>query len=70
MCQIGTTLFRMAMNSGMPITERRNHSLVVHYYQDPVNGNPGTDATVYDPLIDFKFKNDNQAAVIILWIVF
>ncbi len=58
MCQIGTTLFRTAMNSGMPITERRNHSLVVNYYFDPVNRNPGTDATVYDPVVDFKFMND------------
>ena len=58
MCQIGTTLFRMAMNSGMPITERRNHSLVVGYYADPVNGNPGTDATLYEPDIDFRFLND------------
>jgi len=58
MCQIGTTLFRMAMNSGMPITERRNHSLVVGYYADPVNGNPGTDATLYEPDVDFRFLND------------
>lgn len=58
MCQIGTTLFRMAMNSGMPITERTNHSLVVGYYADPVNGNPGTDATIYEPILDFKFLND------------
>jgi vancomycin resistance protein YoaR len=58
MCQIGTTLFRMAMNSGMDITERRNHSLVVSYYADPVNGNPGTDATLYEPILDLKFKND------------
>ncbi|MDD4477262.1 MAG: VanW family protein [Patescibacteria group bacterium] len=58
MCQIGTTLFRMAMNSAMPIVERRNHSLVVNYYADPINGNPGTDATVYEPLVDFKFLND------------
>lgn len=58
MCQIGTTLFRMAMNSGMDITERRNHSLVVNYYADPVNGNPGTDATLYEPILDLKFKND------------
>lgn len=58
MCQIGTTLFRMAMNSGMPITERTNHSLVVGYYADPVNKNPGTDATIYDPILDFKFLND------------
>ncbi|PIT87062.1 MAG: hypothetical protein COU31_04790 [Candidatus Magasanikbacteria bacterium CG10_big_fil_rev_8_21_14_0_10_40_10] len=58
MCQIGTTLFRMAMNSGMPIAQRVNHSLVVSYYADPVNGNPGTDATVYEPYVDFKFTND------------
>jgi vancomycin resistance protein YoaR len=58
MCQIGTTLFRMAMNSGMDITERRNHSLVVSYYADPVNGNPGTDATLYEPILDLKFLND------------
>lgn len=58
MCQIGTTLFRMAMNAGMDITERRNHSLVVNYYADPVNGNPGTDATLYEPILDLKFKND------------
>lgn len=58
MCQIGTTLFRMAMNSGMDITQRRNHSLVVNYYSDPVNGNPGTDAALYEPDLDLKFKND------------
>ncbi len=58
MCQIGTTLFRMAMQTGLPITERRNHSLVVSYYADPVNGNPGTDATLYEPSLDFKFTND------------
>ncbi|MSU75140.1 MAG: hypothetical protein EXS55_01340 [Candidatus Magasanikbacteria bacterium] len=58
MCQIGSTMFRVAMNSGMDITERRNHSLVVSYYSDPVNGNPGTDATVYDPAPDFRFRND------------
>ncbi len=58
MCQIGTTLFRMAMQSGLDITERRNHSLVVGYYSDPVNGNPGTDATLYEPILDLKFRND------------
>jgi vancomycin resistance protein YoaR len=58
MCQIGTTLFRMAMNSGMDITQRQNHSLVVGYYADPVNGNPGTDAALYEPILDLKFKND------------
>lgn len=65
LCQIGTTLFRMAMNSGMKITNRRNHSLVVFHYNDPVNGNPGTDATVYDPAPDFKFLNDTGNYVLI-----
>jgi vancomycin resistance protein YoaR len=58
LCQIGTTTFRAAMNSGLPITVRSNHSLVVRYYNDPGNGNPGTDATIYDPAPDFKFLNN------------
>lgn len=58
LCQIGTTTFRAAMNAGLPIVERQNHSLVVSYYNDPSNGNPGTDATIYEPSPDFKFLND------------
>ncbi|MBI4098423.1 MAG: VanW family protein [Candidatus Magasanikbacteria bacterium] len=58
LCQIGTTSFRMAMNSGLPVTKRTNHGLVVTYYNDPTNGNPGTDATIYDPAPDFRFIND------------
>lgn len=65
LCQIGTTLFRMAMNSGMPITQRRNHSLIVNYYNDLTNGLPGTDATFYDPSPDFKFKNDTGKYILI-----
>lgn len=65
LCQVGTTLFRMAMNSGMQITERRNHSLVVSYYNDPQNNMPGTDATIYDPKPDFRFKNDTQNYILI-----
>lgn len=58
LCQIGTTTFRAVMNSGLPVTQRSNHSLVVSYYNDPSNGNPGTDATIYDPAPDFQFTND------------
>ncbi|NBS41214.1 hypothetical protein EBS80_00960 [bacterium] len=58
LCQIGTTTFRAALNSGLPIVQRSNHSLVVSYYNDPANGKPGTDATIYDPAPDFQFKND------------
>jgi vancomycin resistance protein YoaR len=65
LCQIGTTLFRMAMNSAMKITERRNHSLAITYYNDPRNGQPGTDATIYDPSPDFKFLNDTSSTILI-----
>lgn len=58
LCQIGTTIFRAVMNSGLPVTQRQNHSLVVNYYNDHRNGKPGTDATIYDPSPDFRFKND------------
>ena len=52
-CQFGTTLFRGALNSGLDITSRRNHSYTVSYYF-PI----GTDATIYDPAPDFRFIND------------
>ncbi len=65
LCQIGTTLFRMAMNSGMKITERRNHSLAITYYNDPRNGQPGTDATIYEPSPDFKFLNDTSSTILL-----
>jgi vancomycin resistance protein YoaR len=52
-CQVSTTVFRAAMESGMKITSRRNHSYPVAYY-----GTPGYDATVYAPSPDLKFIND------------
>lgn len=53
LCQIGTTMFRAALASGLPIVERRNHSYRVSYYEPA-----GTDATIYDPSPDLKFLND------------
>ncbi|MFA6017792.1 MAG: VanW family protein [Patescibacteria group bacterium] len=58
LCQLGTTAFRAVMHAGLEVTDRRNHSLAISYYNDAINGNPGTDATLYDPAPDFKFKND------------
>jgi vancomycin resistance protein YoaR len=60
LCQIGTTTFRAALASGLPITERRNHSYRVRYYEPA-----GTDATIYDPKPDFRFMNDTGHAVLI-----
>ncbi|MBT3817011.1 MAG: VanW family protein [Candidatus Magasanikbacteria bacterium] len=65
LCQISTTLFRMAMNSGLDITMRRPHGLMVGYYNDLTNGLPGTDATIYQPLPDFRFKNDTNNHILI-----
>ncbi|TSC83260.1 MAG: hypothetical protein G01um101419_90 [Parcubacteria group bacterium Gr01-1014_19] len=52
LCQLATTLFRLALNTGLPITERTNHRYVVGYY------GPGLDATIYGPHPDFRFVND------------
>jgi len=54
LCQIGTTAFRVVLNAGLPVVERRNHSYRVSYYEPPV----GMDATIYDPKPDFQFTND------------
>lgn len=53
LCQIGTTTFRAALASGLPITARTNHSYRVQYYEPA-----GTDATIYAPSPDFRFLND------------
>jgi len=68
LCQIGTTTFRAVLASGLPVTERRNHSYRVSYYERDGDGTyigPGKDATIYDPWPDFKFKNDTPAHVLI-----
>jgi vancomycin resistance protein YoaR len=62
-CQVSTTLFRAAFFSGFPIVERHAHAYRVYYYEK-VAGNSidsslaGLDATVYVPVVDFKFSND------------
>ncbi len=62
-CQVSTTLFRAAMNAGLPIVERKAHAYRVHYYEEDTG--PGFDATVYSPSVDFKFKNDTPGHILI-----
>ncbi len=61
-CQVSTTLFRTAFFGGYPILERNAHAYRVYYYEQTEYGyDPtlaGLDATVYIPLVDFKFQND------------
>ena len=53
-CQVSTTAFRAAFWGGYPIVQRAAHGYRVRWYEPPV----GLDATVYSPLVDFKFQND------------
>lgn len=62
-CQVSTTLFRTAFFAGFPINERHSHAYRVYYYEQSASGarDPqlvGLDATVYVPVVDFKFTND------------
>lgn len=62
-CQVSTTLFRAAFFAGFPIVERYPHAYRVSYYEK-TQGNQrntrlaGLDATVYVPVVDFRFTND------------
>jgi len=63
-CQVSTTLFRTVFNAGFPIVERTPHAYRVSYYERIASGGvdprlAGLDATVYFPLVDFKFTNDS-----------
>ena len=82
-CQVSTTLFRTVFFGGYPVNERYPHAYRVGYYELKADGGyntslAGLDATVYTPLVDFKFTNDspnwllmetyvNQAARTLTW---
>jgi vancomycin resistance protein YoaR len=64
-CQVSTTLFRTVFFGGYPVVERWPHAYRVYYYElaqsGAVNQNlAGLDATVYAPVVDFKFTNDTE----------
>ncbi len=64
-CQVSTTLFRTAFFGGYQIEERHPHAYRVYYYELSASGSvntnmAGLDATVYVPLVDFKFTNDTN----------
>ena len=60
LCQIGTTLFRAALQSGLDITERKSHSYRVRYYEPA-----GMDCTIYTPHPDCRFINDTPHHILI-----
>ncbi len=64
LCQVSTTVFRAALNSGLPILKRTAHSYRVSYYEK--GGSPvGFDATVFSPSVDLQFKNDTGNYILV-----
>jgi vancomycin resistance protein YoaR len=64
-CQVSTNLFRVVFKAGFPVLERHPHAYRVGYYEQ-VNASgshnsnlAGMDASVFVPLLDFKFTNDS-----------
>jgi len=62
-CQVSTTLFRAALDAGLPIKERHSHAYRVSYYEQ--DSGPGLDATVFSPTADLKFENDTANHLLI-----
>lgn len=61
-CQSATTLYRAALLAGLPIVEKKNHSLFVDHYE-PLG--IGLDATIFpydvngkNTAVNLRFKND------------
>lgn len=63
-CQVSTTVFQAAFWAGFPILERWPHGYRVSYYEQDGTG-PGMDATVYSPIVDFRFLNDTDSYLLI-----
>lgn len=60
LCQVSSTAYRGPWEYGMPIVQRKNHSYAVSYYSPQ-----GTDATIYPPNVDMKFRNDTPGSLLI-----
>lgn len=60
LCQVSTTAYRGIWEYGFPVVQRRNHSFAVNHYFPQ-----GTDATIYPPSVDMKFRNDSPGALLI-----
>ncbi len=62
-CQDSTTLYRAVLNAGLPVIKRTAHAYRVGYYEQGFP--PGLDATIFNPSVDFQFKNDTGHHILI-----
>lgn len=67
-CQVSTTVFRAALNAGLPIVQRTAHAYRVGYYEQQ-GFKPGLDATIFSPSVDFQFKNDTANHILVQAVV-
>jgi len=63
-CQVSTTVFRAALNSGLPIVKRTAHAYRVSYYEQK-GFKPGLDATIFSPSVDLQFRNDTGRHILV-----
>lgn len=61
-CQASTTMFRAALEAGLPIVEQKNHSLYVTYYE---KFGVGQDATIFPGKQDLRFRNDTGGPLLV-----
>ena len=59
-CQVSSTLYNAVLLSGLKVSERHNHSMLVNYVE------PSLDAMVSSTYADLKFINETGAIVFIL----
>lgn len=62
-CQTSTTLFRAVLNAGLPVVKRNPHAYRVSYYE--IESPVGMDASIYQPYVDFQFKNDTKNYILV-----
>ena len=67
-CQVSTTVFRAALNAGLPIVSRTAHAYRVGYYEQR-GFKAGLDATVWAPAVDLAFKNDTDRHILVQAVV-
>lgn len=58
-CQVSTTLYNVALRSGLEIVQRQNHSRPIRYAPK------GQDATFAEGQINFKFRNTTAAYLLL-----
>lgn len=61
-CQSAVTLYRAALLAGLPVTNKKAHSLFVDHYEF---FGIGLDATVFPGVQDLVFKNDTSDVIVV-----